>query len=379
MALTFIVGDDSAEVNSGSTPLQVKVTITEVDADNDGFTDLKVDLEVVQGDVADLRGFFFNVADDALLSALSVTGDDIVDAPVFDTDGDGTPEISSASPPQPEAVISPYAFEAGLELGTPGTADDDIATTSFIISAPDTNLSTALLANQQIGIRATSVGEDREGSSKLIGVVPSEDAEKGSIAGVKYEDLNKNAQIDGQDAPVSGWEISLYLDSDGEGDADANELIATTTTDSNGAYAFGDLAAGDYIVVEGAREGWSNVLDEDLAVSLAAGETETGYDFLNARMPEEPPCDNGDFDWSLDVAYDFASQVATAFDVAASYDSVTDAASAIAVDVDVEGNLATFFVDVQAVGADGASEVNVAAVTTQDYASLVASGYSAVG
>jgi hypothetical protein len=378
MAISFIVGDDPSEVNSGSTPLQVKVTITETDANNDGFTDLTVNLEVVQGDVADLRGFFFNVSNDALLSQLAVTGADIVDAPVFDTDGDGVPEISSASPPQPEAVISPYAFEAGLELGTPGTAGDDIGSTTFVISAPNVNLSNALLVDQQVGIRATSVGDDREGSSKLIGTVPPADPETGSIAGVKYEDANDNDQIDGQDATVSGWEISLYLDSDGDGDADANELVATTSTNANGAYAFTGLAAGDYIVVEGERDGWTSVLDDELDVTLTAGEAETGVNFLNDRAAEPPPCDDGDFTWSLDVNYDFESQVASAFEVAAAYDSALNVDAGVDVALELDGNLATFYVDVQAVGEDGASEVNLAVVTTDSYSSIVANGYSAL-
>jgi hypothetical protein len=377
MAISFVVGDDPSEVNSGSTPLQVKVTITETDANSDGFTDLKVDLEVVQGNVADLRGFFFNVANDALLSQLNVTGDDITDAPVFDTDGDGVPEISSASPPQPEAVITPYAFEAGLELGTPGMADDDIAATSFVISAPDTNLTTALLEGQQIGVRATSVGEDREGSSKLIGEVPPQEEAKGRIEGVKYEDSNDNDAIDGQDATVSGWEVSLYLDENGDGDADADELVATTTTNANGAYAFADLAAGDYIVVEGTRDGWTNVLDDSVAVDLAAGETEDEIHFLNDRV-EEPPCEDGDFDWSLDVGYDFDSQVASSFDIEATYAAAMNVDAAVDIDVAVVGNLVSFFMDVQAVGADGATQTSVAVVTTEDYASFVAGGYSAV-
>ncbi|MFZ9500325.1 MAG: SdrD B-like domain-containing protein [Beijerinckiaceae bacterium] len=377
MAISFVVGDDPSEVNSGSTPLQVKVTITETDANSDGFTDLKVDLEVVQGNVADLRGFFFNVANDALLSQLNVTGDDITDAPVFDTDGDGVPEISSASPPQPEAVITPYAFEAGLELGTPGMADDDIAATSFVISAPNTNLTTALLEGQQIGVRATSVGEDREGSSKLIGEVPPQEEAKGRIEGVKYEDSNDNDAIDGQDATVSGWEVSLYLDENGDGDADADELVATTTTNANGAYAFADLAAGDYIVVEGTRDGWTNVLDDSVAVDLAAGETEDEIHFLNDRV-EEPPCEDGDFDWSLDVGYDFDSQVASSFDIEATYAAAMNVDAAVDIDVAVVGNLVSFFMDVQAVGADGATQTSVAVVTTEDYASFVAGGYSAV-
>jgi hypothetical protein len=52
--------------------------------------------------------------------------------------------------------------------------------------------------------------------------------------------------------------------------------------------------------------------------------------------------------------------------------------AAVDIDVAVVGNLVSFFMDVQAVGADGATQTSVAVVTTEDYASFVAGGYSAV-
>jgi hypothetical protein len=170
---TFRVGDSSGEVVSGSTPLQVDVTITEIDTNNDNvFDSLQVDLDVVNGFTADLRGFFFNVEDDNLLNNLTVTGEDVT-GDEYDTDGDGIPEISDAAPPPPEAQIDPLAFDAGIELGTPGTSTDDIDSTTFVISSTNgTNLDLSLLAGESIGIRAQSVGEDRGGSSKLTEDVP---------------------------------------------------------------------------------------------------------------------------------------------------------------------------------------------------------------
>jgi hypothetical protein len=283
MAIQFIVGDDAGEAVSGSTPLQVQVTITEGDFNSDGQTDLRVDLEVVSGFEADLRGFFFNVSNDALLSQLTVTGADINGAPVFDTDGDGIPEIDSASPPPPEAQITPLAFEAGLELGTPGISTDDIGSTSFIISGGTTPLTYDLLAGQAIGIRAQSVGEDREGSSKLTGTVPPPPPEPGTISGHKFEDMNGDGNWDPGEGGVPNWTVSLYNDANGDGIAQPGELVGNTTTDFDGGYSFTGLAAGDYLVVEGAIPGWLNTSPTLIEVDdLDAGETSENNDFFNA-------------------------------------------------------------------------------------------------
>jgi hypothetical protein len=91
-------------------------------------------------------------------------------------------------------------------------------------------------------------------------------------------------------------------------------------------------------------------------------------------------CDwgNDDFNWDMDVNYDFTSSVDSTFAIDASFDSTLDVNADICADVNIDGNLATFYVDVQAVGDDGATEVNIAVVTTDDYSSIVISGYSAV-
>jgi hypothetical protein len=91
-------------------------------------------------------------------------------------------------------------------------------------------------------------------------------------------------------------------------------------------------------------------------------------------------CDwgNDDFNWDMDVNYDFTSSVDSTFAIDASFESNLDVYADICADVNIDGNLATFYVDVQAVGDDGATEVNIAVVTTDDYSSIVISGYSAV-
>lgn len=91
-------------------------------------------------------------------------------------------------------------------------------------------------------------------------------------------------------------------------------------------------------------------------------------------------CDSGndDFNWDVDVNYDFHSDVGSEFSIETRYDACLDINADIDVDVNIDGNIATFYVDVQAVGDDGATEVNIAVVTSDDYSSIVISGYSAV-
>ncbi len=87
---------------------------------------------------------------------------------------------------------------------------------------------------------------------------------------------------------------------------------------------------------------------------------------------------NDDFNWDLDVSYDFSSEVSMEFETDVDYKSDFCVDVNIDVCVDIDGNLATFNVDVQAVGDDGATEVNLTAITTDDYSSITLSGYSAV-
>lgn len=85
-----------------------------------------------------------------------------------------------------------------------------------------------------------------------------------------------------------------------------------------------------------------------------------------------------DFEWELDVEYDFDAYVDLDIDTDVSYDSYVDVDTNIDVCVDIEGNSVTFNVDAQAIGDDGAVEVNALAIATDDYASLTLTGYVAV-
>lgn len=73
----------------------------------------------------------------------------------------------------------------------------------------------------------------------------------GSISGVVYKDNDLSNTNSTGDTMLSGIIISLY-DSNGN-------VIATTTTDANGAYSFANLINGDYKVVETQPSGYSSL------------------------------------------------------------------------------------------------------------------------
>ena len=85
-----------------------------------------------------------------------------------------------------------------------------------------------------------------------------------------------------------------------------------------------------------------------------------------------------EFEFELDVNYDFEASVELDFNTEVDYDSDTDIDAEVDVCVDIEGNLAEFNVDVQAIGDDSATQVNLVAITTDEYSSISLNGYSAV-
>ena len=117
--------------------------------------------------------------------------------------------------------------------------------------------------------------------------------QKSSISGTVTEDTDGDGA---GDQPQQDVVVELYEDSDGDGQPDT--LIDSTTTDPNGDYVFADLPAGDYVVVEITPGNLTDVSDEDstpdgdafdsdkvvddqIAVTLNAGEVDDGNDFVD--------------------------------------------------------------------------------------------------
>ena len=100
----------------------------------------------------------------------------------------------------------------------------------------------------------------------------------GTITGTVREDLDNN---DSGDSPIGGVTVTLK-------DANGN-IVGTAITDANGNYAFNNLPAGTYTVVETNKPGYLDVSDIDggnpnsIAVTLNPGQTSAGNDFVDER------------------------------------------------------------------------------------------------
>ena len=150
--------------NFGSDDIAVKITIEDIG------DDLKFTVDVLApqptDNIADLRGVFFDITNDALLPGLSASGADVTDSQFSannvinlgngaNLNGDGNKN-----------------FDIGVEIGTQGIGGDDIQSTMFLLQHASVNLDLSIFANQTFGVRATStgpVGSNRDGSSKLKG------------------------------------------------------------------------------------------------------------------------------------------------------------------------------------------------------------------
>ncbi len=124
----------------------------------DGTNDVTFAVDVLAPGFADIRGIFFDL-DMPIPGDLTVAGADVTD---WDFSGNvdnlgGGATITPAGP-----------FDAGIEIGTSGIGTDDFYTTTFTISS----LSEALVLDDSFGARLTSVGSNRQGSSKLLGNTP---------------------------------------------------------------------------------------------------------------------------------------------------------------------------------------------------------------
>jgi hypothetical protein len=92
----------------------------------------------------------------------------------------------------------------------------------------------------------------------------------GTKSGTKFHDRNANGVRDAGEPGLSGWQIKLYKDADGDKvleDSDdgttGNGVVPfrpAATTGANGFYSFPSLPNGDYIVCEVKQAGWNESL-----------------------------------------------------------------------------------------------------------------------
>ncbi len=122
----------------------------------------------------------------------------------------------------------------------------------------------------------------------------SDDLTTASIGDRVWSDLNGDGVQDGGEVGIAGATVELY-------DA-SNNLVATTTTDSNGDYLFSDLVSGDYTVRVTAPGGWRATYDEDSGTTSPDSQTavtvNSGDNHVTADFGFEPALAVGGTVWN---------------------------------------------------------------------------------
>lgn len=97
----------------------------------------------------------------------------------------------------------------------------------------------------------------------------------GSIAGVKFEDVNGNGLRDTGEKGLAGWTIQLFRN---------GVLVDSKVTAAGGVYKFDKLQAGTYRVREVLQAGWIQTTVDPSDPDLGAGQNVTGVDFGNFQL-----------------------------------------------------------------------------------------------
>jgi hypothetical protein len=100
--------------------------------------------------------------------------------------------------------------------------------------------------------------------------------QRGSISGLKFNDLNGNGIFDQGEPTLSGW--TIYDDANHNGVLDMFE--ASAVTDISGSFTLSNLVSGTYHLMEVLVSGWTQTAAPS-DVQLAAGQNSTGNNFGN--------------------------------------------------------------------------------------------------
>jgi hypothetical protein len=158
---------NATSIETVTTPFTGTDTAVRVVLSEEGG-DIRVTATVTLG-LADLRGVYLDIGNDALLDGMSASGEFVTS---YQFDANGVINLGHGS--NLRGGGTPCPCDIGVELGTPGIGKDDILSTSFLLHS-SSPLSLADFAEQLVGVRVTSVGPDsdsRGGSAKLAGTLP---------------------------------------------------------------------------------------------------------------------------------------------------------------------------------------------------------------
>ena len=97
----------------------------------------------------------------------------------------------------------------------------------------------------------------------------------GMVSGVVFNDLNKDHLLTIGEPGIAGFVINLH-----KGNKNKSPIVASTTTDANGAYAFNNLGFGTYYIEEINQPGWKQTT-HDMKVKLSSSTVSSVMNFSN--------------------------------------------------------------------------------------------------
>jgi len=230
----------------------------------------------------------------------------------IEDDNDGDPTTGTITYPAVGTVVTATASD-----GTTTFTGMTDANGNYLIDVPANDTYTVTVATPAGNVPTVgstdnnitdttsenNTSHDGTGTSVTVGTVDNLTVDfgftppKGSWSGHVSKDTNDD---DIGDENLSGVEIKLYTDENGNGIVDGNDsLVGTTTTDANGTYIFTNLDAGDYIAVETQPAGLVDVTENEggtdgdgtdanitntLSGHVNVGEEDTGNDFVEEEI-----------------------------------------------------------------------------------------------
>ncbi|HBL60592.1 MAG TPA: hypothetical protein DDZ80_19690, partial [Cyanobacteria bacterium UBA8803] len=119
----------------------------------------------------DIRGLFFDIANNSLLGGLNITGNTDPFSN-FTQIADGVTAAGTGNNINGGGAANPGPFDVGLAIGSAGSSGGLLQTTSFFLSHNTQSLDISQFFNQTFGLRLQATGGSN-GSSKLKGTAPS--------------------------------------------------------------------------------------------------------------------------------------------------------------------------------------------------------------
>ncbi len=129
--------------------------------------------------------------------------------------------------------------------------DDLLAGTYVVVETQPANYSDGLDSAGSVGGVVTTPGDQISGIvlPEATDAIDYAFGERGQgVSGNVYVDIDLNGVNDGGDRPLANVTVELRTAS--------GDLVATTTTGPDGSYSFGDVPAGDYVVIEAQPAGY---------------------------------------------------------------------------------------------------------------------------